>query len=119
MKKYKLVIENKTKISHVYWANNPWLRLRGLLGRDKLTTDLGLLISPCNSVHTIGMKYSLDIIYLDKNDKVIKIRSNLAPWHFSACKGAYKVLELLAGNCKSKNIKQGDELFFVDHEYDS
>jgi uncharacterized membrane protein (UPF0127 family) len=117
MKKYKLVIENKTKISHVYWANNPWLRLRGLLGRDKLTTEIGLLISPCNSVHTIGIKYSLDIIYLDKDDKVIKIRANLDPWNFSVCKGACKVLELLAGNCKSKNIKQGDELIFVDHKY--
>lgn len=103
-----------TQIEQVFLANTPWLRLRGLLGRKRLTNEQGLLISPCNSVHTIGMKYSLDIVYLNNKNKVLKITKNLKPWRSSACRGATKVLELNAGNTENKNIKQGDTLLWQD-----
>ncbi|PWF63462.1 hypothetical protein CBX96_10015 [Shewanella sp. BC20] len=95
---------------HVFIADTPWLRLRGLLGRQQLTPAQGLLISPCNSVHTFGMSYPLDIVYLDKHDIVIKIESHLKPYRASACLGATKVLELLAGTTTLKNITKGAAL---------
>ncbi|WP_108946177.1 DUF192 domain-containing protein [Shewanella halifaxensis] len=97
-------------IEQTYLANTPWLRLRGLLGRPPLADNQGMLILPCNSVHTIGMTYPLDIVYLDEKNRVLKITENLSPWRGSGCKGATKVLELVAGNASKKNIKQGDIL---------
>jgi hypothetical protein len=114
MKNTRINNHNGTQIEQVFLANTPWLRLRGLLGRKRLTNEQGLLISPCNSVHTIGMKYSLDIVYLNNKNKVLKITKNLKPWRSSACRGATKVLELNAGNTENKNIKQGDTLLWQD-----
>ncbi|MBW8183144.1 DUF192 domain-containing protein [Shewanella nanhaiensis] len=114
MKKTRLSTHKGSHIEHIYLANTPWLRLRGLLGRKQLTTEQGMLISPCNSVHTMGMRYPLDIVYLNSKNKVLKITSNLAPWRSSACRGATQVLELSAGNSKNKNIKQGDTILWQD-----
>jgi uncharacterized membrane protein (UPF0127 family) len=110
MKNTRISNQNGSPIEQVFLANTPWLRLRGLLGRKTLTNEQGLLISPCNSVHTVGMKYSLDIVYLNSDNKVLKIKSNLKPWRSSACRGATQVLELAAGNTENKNIKLGDTL---------
>ncbi|BAJ00533.1 conserved hypothetical protein [Shewanella violacea DSS12] len=73
-----------------------------------------MLISPCNSVHTIGMRYPIDIVYLNNKNKVLKIQRNLQPWRSSACRGATQVLELAAGNTDNKNINQGDTLSWQD-----
>ena len=97
-------------LDEAFLANTPWLRLRGLLGRSTLTDNQGMLIYPCNSVHTIGMSYPLDIVYLNDKNQVLKITRNLKPWRSSGCKGATKVLELTAGNASKKNINQGDIL---------
>lgn len=94
-------------------ANTPWLRLRGLLGR-KLNIDDGLLIIPCNSVHMIGMKYPIDVIYLTKENKIVKIVKNLRPWQFSACRKAHKTLEISTENIESKSLNIGDSLLLED-----
>ena len=46
-------------------ADTPWQRMRGLLGYPPLQADQGLLIRPCNMVHTVGMRYPIDIVYID------------------------------------------------------
>ena len=112
MEDRRLLICQKTTIKRVFWANSPWLRLRGLLGRKALTCEEGMLLEPCNSVHTIGMKYALDIIYLDDENTVVKIVHDLLPYRFSVCSHAKKVLELTSGNCHKYKIKQGDVLKF-------
>lgn len=99
-----------TKISRVYLAKSPWLRLRGLLGRKPLQAGEALLLSPCNSVHTLWMSYSIDLIYLDPESRVIKVVHRLSPWRMSACKAATSVLELAGGHASEINIKQGDQL---------
>ncbi|QFU24343.1 DUF192 domain-containing protein [Shewanella eurypsychrophilus] len=114
MKKTRLTNHNGNHIEQVFLANTPWLRLRGLLGRKRLTHEQGMLITPCNSVHTIGMKYPLDIVYLNNKNKVLKIKRNLQPWRSSTCRGATQVLELAAGNTNNKNINQGDTLSWQD-----
>ncbi|WP_076410083.1 DUF192 domain-containing protein [Shewanella sp. UCD-KL12] len=114
MKNTRLNNPNGCQIEQVFLANTPWLRLRGLLGRKPLTDNQGMLISPCSSVHTIGMRYPLDIVYLNNKNKVLKIKRNLQPWRSSACRGATQVLELAAGNIDNKNINQGDILSWHD-----
>ncbi len=78
-------------------ANTPWARLRGLLGLrpDDFRNGSGLWILPCHGVHTLGMGFPIDVIYLDKTRKVIDIQQNLRPWRFAPVRRhASSVLEL-------------------------
>lgn len=85
-------------------------RLKGLLGAGELSIKEGLLIEPCNSVHTFGMKFGLDIVYLDKTGTVVKCISNMLPRRFSAARHAKYTLELGVGAISHNNIKAGDKL---------
>jgi uncharacterized membrane protein (UPF0127 family) len=87
-------------------------RRKGLLGRDGLAGGEGLWIVPCESVHTFGMRFPIDLIYLDRSRKVKKVRSGVPPWRLSACLSAHSVLELLAGTIRTTQTKLGDRLEF-------
>ena len=79
-------------------ADNFWRRFLGLMGRKNLPSGHGLLITSCNSVHMCFMRFPIDVVYLDKNNSVIKIVKNLPPWvGLSCCFGASSALELPAG----------------------
>nr|WP_283104546.1 DUF192 domain-containing protein [Shewanella olleyana] len=84
--------------------------MRGLLGSKPLTMQQGLLIIPCNSVHTFGMSYSIDVVYLNKKNQVVKIIEALKPTRISGCLTASKVLEIAAGSAEKNKIRKGDIL---------
>jgi hypothetical protein len=84
--------------------------LRGLLGRDALAADEGLWIRGCGSVHTFLMSFALDLVYLDRHQRVIKIVAGLRPWRMSVCPGARAVVELAAGAASAAGIAPGMEL---------
>lgn len=91
-------------------ADNIFSRLLGLMFSQDLPADEGLLISPCNSIHTFFMNYSLDIIFLDKQFCVVKVIYDMRPWkiswmYFKAC----QVLEMKAGSLKT-NLAVGEKL---------
>ncbi len=77
-------------------ADSFFAKARGLLGRPPLEEGVGLLIKGCASVHTFFMTYPIHLIYLDKDDRILKIVHSLSPWRVSACKNAASVLELNA-----------------------
>lgn len=83
-------------------------RLGGLLVLEPLQQDQGLWITPCNSVHTLGMNYALDLVYIDKNNHVRGLVKGLKPWRMSLCFQAKSVLELVAGSLQYLNIQCGD-----------
>lgn len=85
-------------------------RNRGLLGRDSLAPGEGLWIVPCESVHTFGMRFAIDLIYLDRKHRIRKIRHNVKPWRLSACLVAHSVLELPAGSVRLTESQKGDVL---------
>jgi uncharacterized membrane protein (UPF0127 family) len=91
-------------------TTNAWDRARGLLGRPRLQAGEGLLIDPCPSVHTIGMGYPLDLVFLDADFRLLKQVSELAPLRWAACSNARATLELAPGTLKSLNLNQGDRL---------
>src|SRR5260370_17658405 len=66
----------------------------GLLKHSKLNPGEGLWIAPCESVHSFGMKFAIDVVYLDRKKKVRKIRKNMVPRRISACLTAHSVLDL-------------------------
>jgi len=65
--------------SNLLLADTIISRMKGLLGRDTMPADMALWIKPCKGVHTFGMKFSIDVIYLDKNNTVIALEKNLRP----------------------------------------
>lgn len=84
-------------LAHVHRCEGSLERMRGLLGRPALAPGEGLLIAPCNSVHTIGMRYPIDVVFLDREGRVIKVRSALRPLRMAMARGARQVIELAAG----------------------
>lgn len=83
-------------------------RLVGLLGRRSLDEGECVLLSPCSSVHTIGMRFAIDVVYLDRDGMVLKVVRDLLPWRWSlGGRRARMVLELAAGEAKRLGIEPG------------
>jgi len=93
-------------------ADSGATRRKGLLGRDALHPGQGLWITPCESVHTWGMKFPIDVLYLDRKKRVRKLRKAMMPWRVSGCLFAHSVLELPAGSITRTHTCVGDELRF-------
>ncbi len=85
-------------------------RRKGLLGRNGLAEGEGLWIVPCEAVHTFGMRFPIDLIYLSRGRRVKKVRSAVPAWRVSACLSAKSVLELPAGTIARTQTRAGDQL---------
>lgn len=111
MKKIKII--NKTKniviAERAALANTFFARLKGLIGKNTLEEDEGLCITPCNSVHMFFMKFSIDVLFIDKDNLVCKTISNLEPWRISpVVRGASCVVELPKDTIEKRSIEKGD-----------
>ncbi|MGD9168678.1 MAG: DUF192 domain-containing protein [Candidatus Thiodiazotropha sp.] len=93
-------------------ANNYFTRLRGLLGRKKLSENDGLLLERCASVHTFGMRYPLDLVFLDKEGKVLKCQESVKPFRTASAPGAYYTLELNQGVISKQGISESDRFYW-------
>ena len=87
-------------------------RRTGLLKHDRLAPGEGLWIAPCEAVHTFGMKFAIDVVYLSRSKKVLKVRKNMGKRRISLCLRAYSVLELPAGVLDETGTAPGDQLEF-------
>lgn len=91
---------------------------RGLLGRDGLENGAGMLfeagvLEPFMSMHMLFMRFAIDVVFLDRQGKVIRINHNLRPWRFSSIVwGARKALELAAGSAALSQTEVGDQIIF-------
>ena len=81
------------------------------MGRPALPENTGLLLAPCNTVHTFFMRFSLDLVFLHEEGYVIKILKNCRPWRvFPAVAGAFYVLELMAGKADEVGLTEGTQV---------
>lgn len=87
-------------------------RSRGLLGRDRLASGEGLWIVPCEAVHTFGMRFPIDLVYVNRKMVVKKVCSHVRPWRISGCLRAHSVIELPAGTVRATQSQSGDRLEF-------
>ena len=86
-------------------------RLRGLLGRRSLAPGTGLLLQPCNGVHTVGMQFSIDVLFLDADGLVLRSEDSLPPGHFVPwVRRAKQALELPAGTARAAGVVAGSRL---------
>ena len=81
-------------------------RLGGLLARPPLGADEALYLSPCSSVHSCFMQYAIDVAFLDRDARVMKIVT-LAPWRAAGCLGARGALEMRAGASRRLGVRVG------------
>ncbi|MDQ6677157.1 MAG: DUF192 domain-containing protein [Acidobacteriota bacterium] len=112
----KILVRNETSGevlgNQVMSACSSAERRRGLLSRNSLQPGEGLWIAPCEGVHSAGMKFSIDVLHLDKQKRVRKICSAMKPWRISICLTAKSVLELPAGTAARTRTQKGDQLVF-------
>jgi uncharacterized membrane protein (UPF0127 family) len=89
--------------------------MRGLLGRDGLDPGGGMLIDSAPSVHMFFMRFPIDVVFLDRDWKVVGIRHSLRPWRVASARRAVAALELPAGTAAEVGLAEGDVLVFDGH----
>lgn len=90
-------------------AATPWARLRGLIGRPPLQRGEGLVLTPCNGVHTWFMRAAIDVLLLDREHRVVHACPRLAPYRLSPIVWkAHSVVELAPGAAAATRV--GDRL---------
>ena len=88
-----------------------WRRLLGLMFRASLPVGSGLLIAPCQSVHTMHMRFPIDVVFLNKSWGVVGLERYLAPWRVSPTyRDSWFVLECPAGTIDHSGTELGDRL---------
>lgn len=91
-------------------ADRPMTRLVGLLRDKLLARGDGLWIVPCNSIHSIGMRFIFDAIFLDKDLRVVHLVREMKPWRISKIVfSAHSVLELPGGLISSTQTAVSDQ----------
>lgn len=81
-------------------------RARGLLFRRPLKPNEALLLPRCHAIHTFGMRYAIDAIFLDREARIVAVE-RVKPWRMAARANAVAVLEMLAGQARAYGIEPG------------
>ncbi|MCK9571780.1 MAG: DUF192 domain-containing protein [Candidatus Omnitrophica bacterium] len=92
-------------------ADKFWQRMFGLLGKPALAQGSGIVLKPCNSIHTFFMRFSIDVIFIDRTNRVVKTVLELKPFRVTAVYlKACCAVELPAGSIKTSRTSSGDML---------
>ncbi|HEY7615869.1 MAG TPA: DUF192 domain-containing protein [Terriglobales bacterium] len=94
-------------------ADTHWLRLKGLMGTDaeNFPAGRGLWIVPCHGVHTLGMRFPIDVLYLNGEKVVVHLEENLRPWRVASVRfDAATVLELPPTTVQQTRTALGDQI---------
>jgi uncharacterized membrane protein (UPF0127 family) len=116
----KLRVRNQSKNTilgdRVGIADTSATRRTGLLKHSRLEPGEGLWIAPSEAVHTFGMKFSIDVLFLDKKRKVLIIRNDMVRSRMAICLRAHSVLELPSGTATAMQTAVGDQLEFEKYD---
>src|SRR4051794_8767453 len=85
-------------------------RRTGLLKHDRLPEGEAMLIAPTNAIHTFFMKFPIDVAFVRKDGRIVKIRAAMPAWRMSAAWGGYAVVEMAAGSFERAGTVAGDHL---------
>jgi len=107
----KIINKNRniTLAENAVIAGTPLKRMIGLLGYRQFEQGQALIIKPCNSIHTFFMRFAIDVIFVDSNNKITKIIHNMRPFRISAIYlNALFTIELPAGTLEETSTQAGD-----------
>ncbi|MDI6759106.1 MAG: DUF192 domain-containing protein, partial [Candidatus Omnitrophota bacterium] len=106
--------KNTTLAEKAVFANNLFSRIKGLLARKEFNSPEALILKPANSVHTFFMRFPIDILFVDRKNKVIKAISNLKPFSITAIYFmSFLVIELPVGIILFTQTSKGDTLQII------
>jgi len=97
-------------------ADTHWSRLKGLMGRSAsaFPAGRGLWIVPCHGIHTLGMAYAIDVVYLDSNLVVVHVEENVKPWRIAPLRmDAATVIEVPCHTVWNTGTRVGDQVEVV------
>jgi len=98
-------------------ADGVWSRFWGLMGRRGLPEGGGLLLRPSSSIHTAFMRFPIDVVFVDRELRVVKVVPEMKPFRVAvALGGAHSALELNAGAAARAQVEADDHLALVDEE---
>jgi uncharacterized membrane protein (UPF0127 family) len=90
-------------------------RMVGLLGRDSLGGGKAMYLSPCNCIHTFFMRFNLDLIFLDRSQRVVRIVREIRPNRIaSGGAGAHSVIEMESGWFLTEKVRVGEQVELID-----
>ena len=116
----KLRVKNQTRTAvlaeRADIADTSAKRRTGLLKHKGLGPGEGLWIVPSEGVHTFGMKFAIDVVFLNRQRKILKIRPNMGKARMSLSLRAHSVLELPAGTLEATGTQAGDQLEFEKYD---
>lgn len=112
-----MLLINQTKgtvlAENILLADSILKRIKGLLGKASFNKGQALIIKPCNSIHTFFMRFSIDVLFIDKNNKVIQALSGIKPFKLTRIYlQADYVIELPSGTIKDSLTSVGDQLSY-------
>ena len=88
-------------------------RRKGLLGRGHLEEASALLLAPCTAVHTVGMQFAIDVVFVDRQGYAVKVVRDLRPWRIALAAKARAVIEMPAGTLRWGQVLPGDRLYLA------
>jgi uncharacterized membrane protein (UPF0127 family) len=99
--------------THLNGAFDSATRKKGLLGREGLASGEGLVIAPCGGVHTFFMRFAIDVLFVARDGRVVKVRPAVKPWRLTFALRAFCAIELPAGVATTSGVRAGDRLALV------
>jgi hypothetical protein len=91
-------------------ADTFWARFRGFIGRPEPQPGEGILFRPGGSVHMFFMRYPLDVVFCDRDLRIVAMRQSLRPWRTAGARGAKVTIELAAGEAERLALQSGAQL---------
>lgn len=105
MRLAKLVLGEDVIARRLMMTRGPLERMRGLLWRPALAEGEAMYLEHCNAVHTLGMRYPIDVAFLDGSGVVLRVVQALRPMRMTICWRAKIAVEFAAGECGRTGIK--------------
>jgi uncharacterized membrane protein (UPF0127 family) len=97
-------------VSRLEGAFDSATRKKGLLGRDRLEPGEGLVIAPCGGVHTWFMRFPIDVVFVARDGRVVKVREAVQPWRIALALTAFCAIEVAAHGAAAAGTRAGDRL---------
>lgn len=112
------VTRGTTVATDVRVARSMLARGRGLMFEPGLAPGAGMLIEPCGSIHMFFMRFALDVLYVDRDDRVVRAQRAIKPWRIGPLhtRGARYVIELPVGTIDVSHSEVGDQLRIVEQD---
>jgi uncharacterized membrane protein (UPF0127 family) len=89
-------------------------RKKGLLGRDTMPEGNGLVIAPCGGIHTFFMRFPIDVLFLARDGRVMKLCEAVKPWRLALAPTAFCVIELPANSARRAGVLRGERVAVIE-----